>query len=76
MCNGQFSEIAADATGTCIVAESLQSQGLRITNGQFNTHLKGRSTQVIVEKSCAGSIRFSTCGFFNQILSGRLLAPA
>ena len=64
MCNGQFSGIAADATETCIVAESIQSQGLLITNGQFNTHLKGRSSQIIIEKGCEGSIRFSTCGFW------------
>jgi hypothetical protein len=67
MCNGQFLGIAADATETCIVAEAIQSQGLLITNGQFNSHRKGRSTQVIVEKGCEGSIRFTTCGFWGPV---------
>ncbi|MHA4806872.1 NAD-dependent epimerase/dehydratase family protein [Flavitalea flava] len=63
-CNGQFSGIGADATQSALVAESIQSQGLLISNGQFNTHLKGRSAQIIVEKSCAGSLRFTNCGFW------------
>lgn len=62
-CNGQFSGIAADATETCIVVEAIQSQGLLITNGQFNSHLAGRSTQIIVEKSCEGSVRFTKLWF-------------
>lgn len=67
MCNGQFSGIAADATETCLVAEAIQSQGLLITNGQFNSHRKGRSTQVIVENTCEGSIRFTNCGFWGPV---------
>jgi hypothetical protein len=63
-CNGQFSGIAADATQTCMVVESIQSQGLLITNGQFNSHLAGPGTQIIVEKSCEGSVRFTNCGFW------------
>jgi len=66
-CNGQFSGIAADATETCIVVKSIQSQGLLITNGQFNSHLAGRSTQIIVEKGCEGSVRFTNCGFWGPV---------
>jgi hypothetical protein len=66
-CNGQFLGIAADATETCLVAEAIQSQGLLITNGQFNSHRKGRSTQIIVEKGCEGSIRFTNCGFWGPV---------
>lgn len=73
MCNGQFSGIGADATETCIVAEALQSQGLLITNGQFNSHLTGRSTQIITEKDCEGSIRFNACGFWGAARQNALL---
>ena len=66
-CNGQFSGIAADATESCIDVESIQSQGLLITNGQFNSHLAGRSTQIIVEKGCEGNIRFTNCGFWGPV---------
>jgi len=66
-CNGQFSGIAADATESCIVVESIQSQGLLITNGQFNSHMIGRSTQIIVEKTCEGNIRFTNCGFWGPV---------
>jgi hypothetical protein len=66
-CNGQFSGIAADATETCVVVESIQSQGLLITNGQFNSHMAGRSTQIIIEKGCEGSIRFTNCGFWGPV---------
>jgi len=72
-CNGQFSGIAADATESCIVVESVQSQGLLITNGQFNSHLAGRSTQIIVERDCEGSIRFTNCGFWGPVKQNVLL---
>lgn len=66
-CNGQFSGIAADATESCIVVESIHSQGLLITNGQFNSHMAGRSTQIIIEKGCEGSVRFTNCGFWGPV---------
>lgn len=72
-CNGQFSGIAADATQTCMVVESIQSQGLLITNGQFNSHLAGLSTQIIVEKSCEGSVRFTNCGFWGPVKNNVLV---
>lgn len=66
-CNGQFSGIGADACDTCVLVESLQPQGLLISNGQFNSHRVGRATQVVVEKSCRGSIRFVNCGFWGPV---------
>ena len=66
-CNGQFSGIAADATETCVLVESIQPQGLLITNGEFNSHRVGRSTQIIVEKECAGNIRLVNCGFWGPV---------
>ena len=66
-CNGQFSGIGADACDTCVVVESIQPQGLLISNGQFNAHRVGRSTQVVVEKNCRGNIRFVNCGFWGPV---------
>jgi hypothetical protein len=66
-CNGQFSGIGADACDTCVLIESLQPQGLLITNGEFNAHRVGRSTQVVVEPGCSGNIRFVNCGFWGPV---------
>jgi hypothetical protein len=66
-CNGQFLGIGADATETCVVVESIQPQGLLITNGEFNSHRVGRSTQVVVEKGCRGNIRLVNCGFWGPV---------
>jgi hypothetical protein len=73
-CNGQFSGIGADATATCIEAESLQPQGIAIVNGEFNSHQVGPATQIIVEKSCRGNIRFLNCGFWGPVEQNVLLA--
>ncbi|HEY4966786.1 MAG TPA: hypothetical protein VII28_10320, partial [Puia sp.] len=74
-CNGQFSGIGADATEIALLAESIQSQGLLITNGQFNSHHIGQSSEIVVGPECRGSIRFTTCGFWgpaehNAVLQG------
>ncbi|MBA2249322.1 MAG: hypothetical protein H0W12_03925 [Chitinophagaceae bacterium] len=74
-CNGQFNGIAADATATAILVESIQSQGLLITNGQFNSHKVGASTEIIIDSSCDGSVRFANCGFWgpaehNAVING------
>jgi hypothetical protein len=66
-CNGQFAGIGADATETCVVVESVQPQGLLISNGQFNSHHLGRSTQVVIEPTCRGNIRFVNCGFWGPV---------
>jgi len=66
-CNGQFSGIAADATACCIQVDDIQRQGLLITNGQFNSHEAGASTQILVTEKCEGSIRFVNCGFWGPV---------
>ena len=66
-CNGQFSGIAADATGCCIQVDDIQRPGLLITNGQFNSHETGASTQILVTENCEGNIRFVNCGFWGPV---------
>ena len=66
-CNGQFSGIGADATQNCLYAEEIQHMGLLITNGEFNSHQAGESTQIIVAKACRGSIRFTNCAFWGPV---------
>ena len=66
-CNGQFLGIGADASETCMVVEAIQPQGLLITNGEFNSHREGRSTQLVVEKNCRGNIRLVNCGFWGPV---------
>ncbi|NJK85934.1 MAG: hypothetical protein HC906_08160 [Bacteroidales bacterium] len=66
-CNGQFNGIAADASGCCIKVDAIQHMGLLITNGQFNSHLTGDSTQIIINETNTGSIRFENCGFWGPV---------
>jgi hypothetical protein len=66
-CNGQFSGIAADATETCVRVDEIQPPGLLITNGQFNSHLAGEATQIIVGPANAGNLRFVNCGFWGPV---------
>jgi hypothetical protein len=72
-CNGQFAGIGADACDTCVLVEAIQPQGLLINNGEFNAHLVDRSTQVVVEPGCYGSVRFVNCGFWGPVLHNALL---
>jgi len=72
-CNGQFSGIGADACETCVLVESIQPQGLLISNGEFNAHRVGRSTQVVVEPGCSGAIRFVNCGFWGPVMHNAVL---
>jgi hypothetical protein len=75
-CNGQFSGIGADACDTCVLVESIQPQGLLVSNGEFNAHKVGRSTQVVVEPACSGNIRFVNCGFWGPVAHNALLRGA
>ncbi len=72
-CNGQFSGIAADASGCCIKVEGIQPMGLLITNGQFNSHLTGDSTQIIISPGCEGNVRFVNCGFWGPVKHNALI---
>jgi Pectate lyase superfamily protein len=65
--NGQFLGIGADATGTAVQVDAIQPQGLLITNGEFNSHMVGNSTQVIVSPGAAGSVRFVNTGFWGPV---------
>jgi hypothetical protein len=65
--NGQFSGVGADATENAVVVEAIQPMGLLITNGEFNSHLVGSSTQVIVEKQVRGNVRFVNGGFWGPV---------
>jgi len=65
--NGQFLGIAADACGCCVLVEGIQQMGLLITNGQFNAHLTGDSTQIIIGEKCDGNVRFVNCGFWGPV---------
>jgi hypothetical protein len=66
-CNGQFLGIGADATATAVLVEAIQPQGLLITNGEFNSHEVGASTQVIIAPGAAGNVRFVNCGFWGPV---------
>jgi hypothetical protein len=62
-CNGQFSGIGADAAQRCVSVEEIQNMGLLITNGEF-VCIPGERIQVVVEPTCAGSVRLVNCAFW------------
>jgi hypothetical protein len=66
-CNGQFLGIGADATQVAVLVEAVQPQGLLITNGEFNSHRAGASTQIVIAEHCCGSVRFVNCGFWGPV---------
>lgn len=63
-CNGQFCGIGADAAQRCVVVEAIQPMGLLITNGQFVAFAGDDPIEVVVEKTCAGSVRLVNCAFW------------
>jgi len=71
--NGQFLGIGADATATAVLVEAIQPQGLLITNGEFNSHQVGESTQVIIAPGAAGNVRFVNCGFWGPVAHNAVL---
>jgi hypothetical protein len=62
--NGQFSGIGADESQICVKVEAIQPMGLLIANGQFVCMHGERRVPVVVEKSCAGSVRLVNCAFW------------
>jgi hypothetical protein len=72
-CNGQFSGIAADATGCCIKVDAIQNMGLLITNGQFNSHMAGDSCQIVISEKNDGNVRFVNCGFWGPVKHNALI---
>jgi hypothetical protein len=73
--NGQFSGIGADATQIAVLVEAIQPQGLLITNGEFDSHHLGASTQVVIAPHSSGSVRFVNSAFWgptehNAVIQG------
>lgn len=73
--NGQFSGIGADATQIAVLVEAIQPQGLLITNGEFDSHHIGTSSQVVIAPHSSGSVRFVNSAFWgpaehNAIVQG------
>ena len=73
--NGQFSGIGADATQIALLVEAIRPQGLLITNGEFDSHHIGASTQVVIGPHSSGSVRFVNSAFWgptehNAIIQG------
>jgi len=63
-CNGQFSGIGADAAQKSVVVEQIQYMGLLITNGQFVAFAGENPVEVVIEKTCQGSVRMENCAFW------------
>jgi len=73
--NGQLSGIGADATQVAVLVEAIQPQGLLITNGEFDSHHIGASTQVVIAPHSSGSVRFVNSAFWgptehNAVIQG------
>lgn len=63
-CNGQFCGIGADEAQRCVSVEDIQTMGLLITNGEFVCMHGDDRVEVVVEKSCRGSVRLVNCSFW------------
>jgi len=62
--NGQFSGIGADESQVCVKVEAIQPMGLLISNGQFVCMHGDQRIEVLVEKTCNGSVRLVNCAFW------------
>jgi hypothetical protein len=62
--NGQFSGIGADEAQVCVKVEEIQPMGLLISNGQFVCMHGDQRIELLVEKSCTGSVRLVNCAFW------------
>jgi pectate lyase-like protein len=62
--NGQFSGIGADEAQVCVKVEEIQPMGLLISNGQFVCMHGDQRIEVLVEKTCGGSVRLVNCAFW------------
>jgi hypothetical protein len=62
--NGQFSGIGADESQVCVKVEEIQPMGLLISNGQFVCLHGDQRIEVLVEKTCNGSVRLVNCAFW------------
>jgi len=62
--NGQLCGIGADAANRCIVVNAIQPMGLLITNGQFVAFNGENPIEIVVNPTCAGSVRLQNCAFW------------
>lgn len=62
--NGQFVGIGADAAERCVVVEEIQYMGLLVTNGQFVAFAGEDPIELVIEKTCRGSVRLVNCAFW------------
>jgi hypothetical protein len=62
--NGQFCGIGADEAQVCVKIDAIQPMGLLIANGQFVCMHGDRRVPVLVENTCAGSVRLVNCAFW------------
>jgi hypothetical protein len=62
--NGQFSGIGADEAQICVKVDAIQPMGLLISNGQFVCMHGDIRVPVLIEKTCAGSVRLVNCAFW------------
>ncbi|SPE62284.1 conserved hypothetical protein [Verrucomicrobia bacterium] len=62
--NGQFSGIGADESQVCVKVEEIQPMGLLISSGQFVCMHGDQRIEVLVEKTCNGSVRLVNCAFW------------
>jgi len=68
VCYGQFSGISADWAQKCIVVDAVLSIGILITNGMFASLAQDSEnpTQVEINKTNSGSVRFENCSFWGE----------
>jgi hypothetical protein len=64
MCNGQFCGIGADEAQRVISVEQIQRMGLLITNGEFVCMHGDERLEVVIEKTCTGSVRLVNCAYW------------
>jgi hypothetical protein len=62
--NGQLSGIGADESQVCVKVDEIQPMGLLISNGQFVCMHGDQRIEVLVEKTCHGSVRLVNCAFW------------
>ncbi len=60
----QLMGIGADAAQKCIVVDQIQPMGLLITNGQFVAFNGADPIEVLIQKTCSGSVRLVNCAFW------------
>ncbi|MBN1342788.1 MAG: hypothetical protein JXQ73_08930 [Phycisphaerae bacterium] len=62
--NGQFCGIGADEAQKCVIVDAIQPMGLLITNGQFVCMHGAEKIEVLINKTCNGSVRLVNCAFW------------